>query len=96
MNRFQTDVETLDNYLFRFLELMDYVSKLLLSFAIVFYLYPVLIALAVLQMIYLFMLRHKTICAVNDVIRLKYSLLTPINSIIQDAMNGLPTLKCMS
>lgn len=47
MNKFRSDVETLDTFLFRFLELMDYTSKLFLSFIIVFYLYPVLIVLAI-------------------------------------------------
>jgi hypothetical protein len=57
MNRFRCDVETLDGLLFRYLELMDYTSKLLIAFIIVFYLYPILIILAVLQLIYVFRLR---------------------------------------
>lgn len=48
MSRFRSDVETLDGLLFRYLELMDYTSKLLIAFVIVFYLYPILIVLAIL------------------------------------------------
>lgn len=95
MSRFRSDIEELDTLLFRYLELMDYTSKLLIAFVIVFYLYPYLIILAFLQLLYVLNLRKKTISAVNDVIRLKFSLLGPINSIIGDAINGLPTLKCM-
>ena len=35
-------------------------------------------------------------CATRDTIRLKLSLVSPVNSLIQDAVNGLPTLKCMN
>lgn len=82
MSRFRCDVDTLDGLLFRYLELMDYVSKLLIAFIIVFYLYPILIILVILQLIYVLNLRKKCIAAVNDVVRLKFSLLGPINSII--------------
>ena len=96
MNRFRSDVETLDYMLFRYLELMDYTSKLLIAFIIVFYLYPMLIILAIVQLIYVYNLRVKCVAAVNDVVRLKQSLMAPINSILQDAINCLPTLKCMN
>jgi hypothetical protein len=33
--------------------------------------------------------------ATSDVLRLKVSLIAPVDSLIQDALNGLPTLKCM-
>ena len=83
----------LDNFLFRFLELMDYCSKLLLSFIIVFYMYPVLIILAGFQLWYLLRLRKKTISAVNDCVRMNHALVAPINSLIQDSLNGMATIK---
>ena len=68
MNKFRADVETLDTFLFKYLELMDYSSKLLISFCIVLYLYKMLIVLAFLQVWYLLRLRSKCISAVTDVI----------------------------
>ena len=33
--------------------------------------------------------------ATRDVVRLRQALIAPVNSLIQDAVNGLPTLRCM-
>ena len=73
----------------------DYTVKCAFSTIIVIYLYPWLIVFAVIQMIYLIKLRRKALCATRDTIRLKFSLVSPVNSLIQDAVNGLPTLKCL-
>ena len=48
LNRFTADVCEMDHFLFKFLEMIDYTVKLTFSFAIVFYLYPALIILALL------------------------------------------------
>jgi ABC-type bacteriocin/lantibiotic exporter with double-glycine peptidase domain len=95
VNRFSKDVKTLDQFLFVFLEMTDYTVKCAFSTAIVIYLYPVLILFAILQMFYLIRLRKQCLFATRDTIRMKFSLVSPVNSLIQDAVNGLPTLKCM-
>lgn len=96
VNRFSKDVKTLDQFVFVFLEMTDYTVKCMFSTAIVIYLYPALILFAVLQLMYLIRLRKQGLCATRDTIRLKFSLYSPINSLIQDAVNGLPTLKCLN
>ena len=58
INRFSKDVKTLDQFLFTFLEMTDYAVKCVFSTIIVIYLYPALLFIGVLQMIYLIRLRH--------------------------------------
>jgi ABC-type multidrug transport system fused ATPase/permease subunit len=95
MNRFSKDVKTLDNFLFTFIEMTDYAVKCFFSTVIVIYLFPGLIVVAAIQLFYIWRLRYLCMFATRDTIRLKYSLMSPVNSLIQDAINGLPTLKCM-
>ena len=82
MNRFSKDVKALDQYLTIFLQMMDYLVKCFLSTVILIYLYPGLIVLAAVQTWYLLKLRHKCMCATRDTIRLKFSLMSPVNSLI--------------
>lgn len=58
MNRFSKDVKTLDGFLFVFIEMTDYAVKCFFSTIIVIYLYPGLIVIAGLQIIYLWRLRY--------------------------------------
>lgn len=95
INRFSKDVKELDNFLFTFLQCTDYIVKCLFSSIIIIYRYPVLLLLAVGQIWYLKRLRHLCMCATRDTIRLKFSLMSSVYTLIQDSLNGLPTLKCM-
>ena len=96
MNRFSKDVSNLDQYLFIFIECTTYAVKCLISTLILIYLFPFLIVLAVIQLWLLARIRYQCICATRDTMRLKFSLTSPVNSLIQDAFNGLPTLRCMA
>ena len=96
INRFSKDVKELDGFLFLFLECTDYIVKCFFSTVIVIYLYPGLLVFVAFQVWYLWRLRYKCMCATRDTIRMKFSLMSPVNSLVQDAINGLPTLKCMN
>ena len=94
INRFVTDVKTLDNFLFSFLEMIDYAVKCITALVLLIYIYPIICLAVIPSVIYIFMLREKNL-ACRDTMRLKFSLITPMNSLIQDAVNGLTTLRCM-
>ena len=95
VNRFSKDVKTLDQFLFVFLEMTDYAVKCIFATFIVIYLYPYLVIFALFQLFYLIKIRRIAMRATRDTMRLKFSLITPMNSLIQDAVNGLTTLRCM-
>lgn len=95
INRFSKDVGTLDNFVFTFLEMTDYIIKCTYSLGIVLYLCPWLILLVGVSLVYLVRLRRKCLHTTRDPIRLKYSLMSPVNSLIQDAVNGLVTIRCL-
>jgi len=95
LNRFSKDVATLDQIVFTFLEMTDYAIKCTFSVAIVIYISPWLVILAAISLVYLVRLRKKCLQCTRDPIRLKYKLMSPVNSLIQDAINGLPTLRCL-
>lgn len=95
MNRFSKDIATMDNLVFGFLELTDYCVKCLFSLALVIFMSPWILVIAVFSFFYLASIRRKNLIVNRDTIRLKYSLMSPVNSLIQDAVNGLPTLRCL-
>ena len=95
INRFSKDISTLDNLVFTVLEMIDYVVKCFMSLALVIWIVPWLLIVVGLSLVYLLRLRKKSIYVSRDCMRLKSTLTSPINSLIQDAVNGLPTLRCM-
>ena len=73
----------------------DYIIKCIFSIVIVVFLSPWIIIIALISLCYLLRLRRKCLLVVRDTIRLKFSLMSPVNSLIQDAINGLPTLRSL-
>jgi len=73
----------------------DYSVKCFVTLATVIYVIPWLAIVAAISLCYLFRLRKRNLACTRDTIRLKYALMSPINSLIQDAVNGLPTLRCL-
>jgi len=57
LNRFTTDIKTLDNFLFSFLEMIDYFVKCLTAVIIVIYLYPSVLIFVLPSFVYLIHLR---------------------------------------
>lgn len=95
LNRFSKDTATMDNMLFGFLEMTDYIVKCIFSLAIVIFMSPWIVVVAICSFFYLVSIRRKNLVVNRDTMRLKYSLMSPVNSLIQDAVNGLPTLRCL-
>ena len=95
LTRFSVDTATMDQIVFGFLEMADYIVKCLLSVVIIIMMSPIILVVAVLSLIYLISIRRINLIVTKDTIRLKYSLMGPVNSLIQDAVNGLPTLRCL-
>ena len=73
----------------------DYMVKCVFSLALVVWIVPWLLIVCVISLVYLFNLRKTSLYTTRDCMRLKMTLTSPINSLIQDAVNGLPTLRCM-
>lgn len=95
INRFSKDISSLDNFVFLYLEMVDYIVKCLFSIALVVYIVPWLLVIVAISTVYLLHLRKKNLYCSRDTMRLKSVLNSPINSLIHDAVNGLPTLRCM-
>ena len=95
LNRFSKDIMTLDNCLFIFIEMVDYINKVLMALIVVVIMSPWIIIILLGSIVYLIKLRRTTLISLRDPNRLKFSLMSPVNSIIQDAVNGLPTLRCL-
>ena len=95
LNRFSKDTATMDQLVFGFLEMADYIVKVTFSLAIVIFMSPWIALVAVFSFFYLVSIRRKNLVTNRDTMRLKYSLMSPVNSLIQDAVNGLPTLRCL-
>jgi len=57
LNRFTTDIKTLDNFVFAFLEMIDYFVKCLTAVIIVIYLYPTVLLFIIPSVVYLMHLR---------------------------------------
>jgi len=82
VNRFSKDIATLDSIIFLFLEMLDYSVKCIFSVAVVSYVCPWILIIAVGSAFYLNHLRTINLVCTRDPIRLKYTLTSPINSII--------------
>lgn len=95
LNRFSKDVATMDNLVFTVLEMADYSVKCVITVTTVVYLSPWLLIVASLSIWYLVRIRKRCLSVTRDPIRLKFALMSPVNSLIQDAVNGLPTLRCL-
>ena len=89
-------MSVMDNVVFGFLEMTDYIVKVCFALAVIISISPWIIVLAVLSFFYLYGIRSKNLVTNRDPMRLKYSLMSPVNSLIQDAINGLPTLRCLN
>ena len=96
LNRFSKDIQTLDYLVFDFLEMIDYFVKCILSIIMVIVVIPWLTVVVIFSLLYLVNLRKKCVLATQDPIRLKTVLMSPVNSLIQDTVNGLPTVRCMN
>ena len=86
----------MDNLLFTVLEMADYSVKCFVTLATVIFVSPLLLIVAVFSLAYLWRIRKRCLCVTRDTIRLKFALMSPVNSLIQDAVNGLPTLRCLN
>lgn len=95
INRFSKDIATLDQMVFQVLEVIDRMVSCVFSLALVVMIVPWLLILVAASFYYLYGLRKKTIYVSRDTMRLKATLTSPINSLIKDAINGLPTLRCL-
>lgn len=95
LNRFSKDTATMDNVVFGFLEMTDYIVKCLFALAVVVVMSPWIVIIAIFSFFYLLQIRRTNLVVSRDTIRLKYSLMSPVNSLVQDAVNGLPTLRCL-
>jgi ABC-type multidrug transport system fused ATPase/permease subunit len=95
LNRFSKDIQTLDYLVFDFLEMIDYMTKCFFSIVIIIFVIPWLSVVVGLSLIYLVNLRKRCILVTQDPIRLKTTLMSPINSLIQDTVNGLATVRCL-
>ena len=82
LNRFSKDTATMDNLVFGFLEMTDYIVKVVFSLAIVIFMSPWIALVAVFSFFYLVSIRRKNLVTNRDTIRLKYSLMSPVNSLI--------------
>lgn len=95
INRFSKDIATLDQMIFQVLEMIDRMVSCFFSLVLVVMIVPWLLILVAISFYYLVNLRKKTIYVNRDTMRLKSVLASPINSLIKDAINGLPTLRCL-
>lgn len=59
------------------------------------YVSPWLIIVASFSLVYLTYIRKRCLLVTRDPIRIKFALMSPVNSLLQDAVNGLPTLRCL-
>ena len=86
----------MDNLLFTVLEMADYSVKCMVTLITVIIVSPWLLIVAVFSLAYLWRIRKRCLAVTRDTIRLKFALMSPVNSLIQDAVNGLPTLRCLN
>jgi len=82
LNRFSKDVATLDNLVFTVLEMADYTVRTILTLCTVVFLSPWLLIVALASLIYLARIRARCLTATRDPIRLKFALMSPVNSLI--------------
>ena len=82
LNRFSKDIATLDIIVFNFLEMIDYILKCAYSVILIVLLVPWLLLVIFFVLIYLIRLRRLCLLSTRDPIRLKFSLVSPVNSLI--------------
>ena len=73
---------TMDHILFIFLEMADYMMKVLFALTVVFIVSPWIAIIAILSFVYLIKIRRMTVRINRDTTRLKFSLMSPVNSLI--------------
>ena len=96
LNRFSKDMQTLDNLVFSFLEMIDYFVKCTISLIIIVTVNAFIVLIIICSVVYLIHLRQTCIRVTQDPMRMKYTLMSPVNSLIQDAVNGIPTIRCLN
>ena len=95
LNRFSKDVAILDKLVFTYLEMMDYLVKCTLTVLIVVISCPWLLVMAGVSLYSLIRLRQINLHCTRDTFRLKATLMAPINSLLQDTISGLVTIRAM-
>jgi len=93
LNRFTKDIAAIDNMVFIFLEMIDYNIRCLFTIIIIFVSCPWIVLVAAVTMIYALRIRRYNLKVTRDTYRLKATLMSPINSLIQDTINGLTTIR---
>lgn len=88
MNRLSQDVAKIDQMVFTFLEMIDYIIKCSLSVTFIVISCPVVIVVVFAQLYYYYTIRKKMLFIVRDCFRLKQILNVPIVSLIEDSING--------
>lgn len=82
LNRFSKDVNQMDKIVFTFLDMVDYIIKVIYSTLIIVISCPYLIILVLMSCYYLKWIRRITMHCTRDTYRLKALLMSPINSLI--------------
>jgi len=93
LNRFSKDVDTLDKIVYTFIDVTDYIVKCTITVIVVVISCPLVLVVALLSLYVLVRLRRINLHCTRDTYRLKAGLMSPINSLIQDSINGLATIK---
>lgn len=93
LNRFSKDVQTMDKIVYTFLDVTDYIVKCTITVIIVIITCPWLLILTGFSLMILMKLRRINLHCTKDLYALKAGLMSPINSLIQDTLNGLTTIK---
>jgi ABC-type bacteriocin/lantibiotic exporter with double-glycine peptidase domain len=93
LNRFSKDVDTLDKIVYTFLDVTDYIVKCTITVIMVVISCPFVLLVAGFSLWVLIKLRRINLHCTRDTYSLKAGLMSPINSLIQDSINGLTTIK---
>ena len=93
LNRFSKDIDTLDNIVYTFIDVTDYIVKCTITVIVVVISCPLVLVIALFSLTVLIKLRRINIHCTRDTYSLKAGLMSPINSLIQDSINGLATVK---
>ena len=95
MNRLSKDVMVLDQFVFSFLEMLDYIIKCAFSVVFVVFSSPITAVIVFIQLCYFYRLSKRVLSTTADCMRLKQLLNSPIVSLIQDSINGSVTARAM-
>ena len=82
LNRFSKDVATLDLLVFFILDMTDYMVKTAIALVTMAVVVPWLIIVAAASLCYLARVRARCLTATRDPIRLRFALMSPVNSLI--------------